>query len=224
MDVLMLTLQIMGSLGVFLFGLKIMSEGLQKAAGSKLRAILSKATDNRLVGTVSGFLVTCAVQSSSATTVMVVAFCSAGLLTLGQSIGVIFGANIGTTTTAWIVSLLGFKVKIASFALPLIGIGFFSQFIQRWRTPHRIGQALVGFGLLFLGLALLKDAIPDVTSAPQVMEWVRRLEPDSIRGLIAAMLFGTVITIIVQSSSASMRCRGPGWSRSRPTTSTTSTC
>jgi phosphate:Na+ symporter len=204
MDVLMLTLQIMGSLGVFLFGLKVMSEGLQKAAGSKLRAILSKATDNRLVGTVSGFLVTCAVQSSSATTVMVVAFCSAGLLTLGQSLGVIFGANIGTTTTAWIVSLLGFKVKIASFALPLIGIGFFSQFIQRWRTPHRIGQALVGFGLLFLGLALLKDAIPDVKSAPQVMEWIRRLEPDSIRGLIAAMLFGTVITIIVQSSSASM--------------------
>lgn len=194
----------MGALGVFLYGLKVMSEGLQKASGSRLRSILSSATDNRFMGTLSGFLVTCAVQSSSATTVMVVAFCSAGLLTLQQSLGVIFGANIGTTTTAWIVSLLGFKVKIAEFAVPLIGIGFFSQFIKRWRTPHRLGQALVGFGLLFLGLALLKDAIPSVQNAPEVTAWISRLEPDTYLGLLSAVLFGTVITVIVQSSSASM--------------------
>ncbi len=197
-------LEILGALGLFLFGLTVMSEGLQKASGSKLREILSKATTNRIMGTISGFLITCAVQSSSATTVMVVAFCSAGLLTLGQSLGVIFGANIGTTTTAWLVSLLGFKVKIAAFALPLIGIGFFSQFIKRWRTPHRVGQALVGFGVLFLGLSLLKDAIPDVRSAPEVMEWLARLEPDKASGLFLAVAFGTVITIVVQSSSASM--------------------
>jgi phosphate:Na+ symporter len=201
---LYISLQIMGALGVFLYGLKVMSEGLQKASGSRLRDILNKATDNRVMGTISGFLVTCAVQSSSATTVMVVAFCSAGLLTLQQSLGVIFGANIGTTTTAWIVSLLGFKVKIAEFAVPLIGIGFFSQFIKRWRTPHRIGQALVGFGLLFLGLALLKDAIPDVQDAAAVTDWISRLEPGTYTGLFSAVLFGTIITVVVQSSSASM--------------------
>ena len=108
----------------------------------------------------------------------------------------IFGANIGTTTTAWIVSLLGFKVKIAAFAVPLIGIGFFSQFIKRWRTPHRVGQALVGFGLLFLGLSLLKDAIPDVQDSPQIMEWISQLRPESLGGLGAAVAFGTVITVV----------------------------
>lgn len=204
MNVVGLIFQLLGSLGVFLFGLKVMSEGLQKAAGTKLRGVLGKSTSNRFVGTASGFLITCAVQSSSATTVMVVAFCSAGLLTLGQSLGVIFGANIGTTTTAWIVSLLGFKVKIASFAVPLIGIGFFSQFIKRWRTPHRIGQALVGFGLLFLGLSMLKDTIPDVQNAPEVIELIRRIEPGTIGGRFAAILFGTIVTVILQSSSASV--------------------
>ncbi len=199
-----LFLQIMGSLAVFLYGLQVMSEGLQKAAGSRLRAWLERATSNRFMGTLSGFVITCAVQSSSATTVMIVAFCSAGLMTLTQSLGVIFGANIGTTTTAWLVSLLGFKVKISSFAIPLIGIGFFSQFIQRWRTPHRIGQVLVGFGLLFLGLSLLKHAIPDVSQAPQVTGWIADLEPDTALGLVGAILFGALITVVVQSSSASM--------------------
>ena len=176
MSILIVALQIMGSLGVFLYGMTVMGEGLQKAAGSSLRTLLSKATTNRFMGTFSGFVITCAVQSSSVTTVMVVAFSSAGLLTLQQSLGVIFGANIGTTTTAWIISLLGFKVNIAAFAVPLIGIGFFSQFIKRWRTPHRVGQALVGFGLLFLGLSLLKNAIPDVQdSSPtaSLVSWVR---------------------------------------------------
>ncbi|MEE8424206.1 MAG: Na/Pi symporter, partial [Elusimicrobiota bacterium] len=148
MESLSLTLNLLGALAVFLYGLKVMSEGLQKLAGSRLREVLQKATGNRFKGTFTGFLVTCAVQSSSATTVMVVGFASAGLLTLYESIGIIFGANIGTTTTAWIVSLLGFKIKITQFALPLIGIGFFSQFIRRWRTPHRVGHVLVGFGLL----------------------------------------------------------------------------
>lgn len=197
-------LQILGALGVFLYGLQVMSEGLQKAAGTRLRAILSGATENRFAGTLSGFVVTCAVQSSSATTVMVVAFCSAGLLTLTQSLGVIFGANIGTTTTAWLVSLLGFKVKITLFAVPLIGIGFFSQFITRWSLPHKVGQALVGFGLLFLGLGLLKDAIPDVKSNPAIVDLLHYLEPGTTSGLILAVLFGAVLTAIVQSSSASL--------------------
>jgi phosphate:Na+ symporter len=204
MSTLIVALQILGSLGVFLYGLSVMSDGLQKASGNRLRSILEKATENRFVGTVSGFLVTCAVQSSSVTTVLVVAFCSAQLLTLGQSLGIIFGANIGTTTTAWLVSLLGFKVKITAFAVPLIGIGFFSRFVKRWSTPHKIGQALVGFGLLFLGLQLLKDAIPDVEDSPKIMEWIATLEPTSLLGIIAAILFGTAITLIVQSSSAAM--------------------
>lgn len=197
-------LQIVGALGIFLYGLQVMSEGLQKAAGTRLRAVLSGATQNRFTGTASGFIVTVAVQSSSATTVMVVAFCSAGLLTLTQSLGVIFGANIGTTTTAWLVSLLGFKVKIAHFAVPLIGIGFFSQFIRRWSLPHKVGQALVGFGLLFLGLALLQDAMPDVKSNPEIVEMLRYLEPGTITGLLLAVLFGAALTALVQSSSASM--------------------
>jgi len=204
MSILSTTMLIFGSLGVFLYGMKVMGEGLQKASGSKLRGILAKATGNRFMGTLSGFVITCAVQSSSVTTVMVVAFSSAGLLTLQQSLGVIFGANIGTTTTAWIVSLLGFKVKIASFAVPLIGIGFFSQLITRWRTPHRVGQVLVGFGLLFLGLGLLKDSIPDVRESPAVTEWLSRLDPTSVQGLAMAIAVGAVITVLVQSSSASM--------------------
>lgn len=204
MNALVLTLEIVGSLGVFLYGLTVMSEGLQKASAERLRRILEKATENRFLGTLSGFVVTCAVQSSSVTTVMVVALCSAQLLTLSQSLGVIFGANIGTTTTAWLISLLGFKVKISAFAVPLIGIGFFSRFIRRWSLPHKIGQAMVGFGLLFLGLQLLKDTIPDVKESPQVMEWIARIEPGSFVGILAAILFGTVITLIVQSSSAAM--------------------
>ncbi|MFH2204934.1 MAG: Na/Pi cotransporter family protein [Elusimicrobiota bacterium] len=204
MDTLSLALDLLGALGVFLFGLKFMSEALQKAAGSKLRGILAKATSNRFSSTLSGFLVTCVVQSSSATTVMVVGFVSAGLLTLAQSLGVIFGANIGTTTTAWLVSLLGFKIKITKFALPMIGLGFFSQFIKRWRWPHKVGEIMVGFGLLFLGLHLLKAAIPDVKSAPEIMNLIGRLSGGGIGTRLLAVGAGAALTMIFQSSSAMM--------------------
>ncbi|MEE8424996.1 MAG: Na/Pi cotransporter family protein, partial [Elusimicrobiota bacterium] len=204
MNTFMMVLNLIGALGIFLYGLKVMSEGLQKAAGPRLRDILAKATDNRFMGTFSGFVVTCCVQSSSATTVMVVGFCSAGLMTLYQSLGVIFGANIGTTTTAWLISLLGFKVKIANFAVPLIGIGFFSQFIKKWRTPHRVGEALVGFGLLFLGLSILKETIPDVKDAPQLLDIISRFSPETIPGMAYAIFAGFAMTVVVQSSSASM--------------------
>ncbi len=204
MEKISFALNLLGALGVFLYGLKVMSEGLQKLAGTRLREILASATNNRFSATLSGFLVTCAVQSSSATTVMVVGFCSAGLLTLTQSLGVIFGANIGTTTTAWLVSLLGFKVKIAKFAVPLIGIGFFSQFIKRWRFPHRFGEVLVGFGLLFLGLSLLKHTIPNVKDAPEMLHMISRFSPDTLFGFCYAVFAGTLMTIAVQSSSAAM--------------------
>ena len=199
-----MTLNLIGGLAVFLYGMKVMSEALQKLAGSRLRNLLNRVTQNRFMAVLVGFVITCAVQSSSATTVMVVSFASAGLLSLYQSLGVIFGANIGTTTTGWLVGLLGFKVKITKFALPLIGIGFFSQFIKRWRWPHRIGEVLVGFGFLFFGLALIKQAIPDLQDSPFVMNLVSSFHPDHIGSRLMIVLVGTVLTMIFQSSSAMM--------------------
>lgn len=204
MNALTMFLYLLGGLGVFLLGLEIMSEGLQKTAGQRLRKMLAMATANRFAGTLSGFAVTSIIQSSSATTVMVVGFASAGLLTLSQSLGVIFGANIGTTVTAWIVSLLGFKVKIAAFALPLIGVGYFSRFIKRWKWPHRFGEVMVGFGLLFLGLELIKDGIPDLRNSPEVLAWIAKFSPDSLLPRLGLVLVGTVLTVIFQSSSAVM--------------------
>ncbi len=204
MKTLFVIINLIGGLGVFLYGLRVMSEALQKVAGHRLRSLLETATSNRFTATLTGFIVTCAVQSSSATTVMVVGFAGAGLLSLTQSLGVTFGANIGTTTTAWIVSLLGFKVKITQFAVPLIGIGFFSQFVRRWRFPHRIGEVLVGFGLLFLGLALIKSGIPDVKSSSFVQEWLTRFSPESLGPRLGLVAVGALLTMIFQSSSAMM--------------------
>lgn len=201
---ILLFFNLLGGLGVFLLGIKMMSDGLQKAAGNRLRKIISGATGNRFTGTLSGILVTSIIQSSSATTVMVVGFVSAGLLTLTQSLGVIFGANIGTTTTAWIISLLGFKVDIALFAMPMIGVGFFSQFISKWPIVRRIGEAMLGFGLLFLGLSLIKSGIPDVQSSSATIEWITKFRPDTIWSLLAVVGVGTVLTVIFQSSSAVM--------------------
>lgn len=204
MEGILLFFNLLGGLGVFLLGIKMMSDGLQKAAGNRLRKIISGATGNRFTATFSGILVTSIIQSSSATTVMVVGFVSAGLLTLTQSLGVIFGANIGTTTTAWIISLLGFKVDIALFAMPMIGVGFFSQFVSKWPIVRRIGEAMLGFGLLFLGLSLIKSGIPDVQSSSATIEWITKFRPDTLWSLLAVVGVGTVLTVIFQSSSAVM--------------------
>ena len=204
MAVFLTLLNLLGGLGVFLLGIKMMSEGLQKAAGSKLRSIISKATTNRFAATFSGMAATSIIQSSSATIVMVVGFTSAGLLTLSQALGVIFGANIGTTTTAWFVSLLGFKVNITMFALPMIGLGFFSQFIQKWPILRRLGEAMLGFGLLFLGLDLIKTAIPNVQNSSEVLEWITKFTPETLLKLLGVIGVGTVLTVLLQSSSAVM--------------------
>ncbi len=204
MNSFLLALNLLGGLGVFLLGIKMMSEGLQKAAGNRLRKIISGATNNRFTAMLSGVAATSIIQSSSATTVMVVGFASAGLLTLSQSLGVIFGANIGTTTTAWIISLLGFKVQITLFALPMIGIGFFSQFIQKWPIVRRLGEAALGFGLLFLGLSLIKDGIPDIQTSSTTIDWITKFRPDTIFSLLGVVGVGTVLTVIFQSSSAVM--------------------
>ncbi len=205
MHTLLNVLNLLGALAIFLYGMKIMSDGLQKASGDKMRRLLAIATTNRFTATLSGLVMTCLVQSSSATTVMVVGFTSAGLLTLYQALGVIFGANIGTTVTAWMVSLFGFKINISLFALPVIAFGFFVQFITRNAICRRVGETLVGFGLLFLGLALMKDAIPaDLAHHPHVTAYLARLRPDNLLNLLALIFGGTVLTIILQSSSAVM--------------------
>ena len=206
MNTVLITLNVLGGLAVFLYGMKIMSDGLQKMAGVKMRQMLSIATTNRVAATFSGMLVTSIIQSSSATTVMVVGFASAGLLNLYQSLGVIFGANIGTTMTAWIVSLFGFKIQISLFALPVFAIGFFFQFLPaNWVAVLRSAEGLFGFGLLFLGLDIMKNAIPaDFAQSPFVVEWLSKFTPDTAWTLILLIFTGTILTMILQSSSAVM--------------------
>ncbi len=205
MSTLLNTLNLLGGLAIFLFGMKIMSDGLQKVSGEKMRQLLGIATTNRFAATACGMLVTSIIQSSSATTVMVVGFASAGLLTLHQSLGVIFGANIGTTMTAWIVSLFGFKMQISLFALPVIAVGFFAQFIPRVIVIRRLGETMLGFGLLFLGLDIMKNAIPaDFAQNPQVVAWISRFQPNNFFNLLTLILSGTILTVILQSSSAVM--------------------
>ena len=167
-------LKLLGSLALFLYGMKIMSEGLQKFAGDRLRKILTAMTTNRVTGMLTGVLITALVQSSSATTVMVVSFVNAGLLTLSQSIGVIMGANIGTTVTAWIISALGFKVDIAAFALPLLAFGIPLLFSQK-SNRKSIGEFIFGFSFLFMGLSYLKNNAPDLSQNPDMLSFVQDL-------------------------------------------------
>jgi phosphate:Na+ symporter len=220
-SVLASILQILGSLGVFLYGMKVMSEGVQKVAGDRMRAALSGMTGNRVSGILTGLFTTTLVQSSSATTVLVVSFVNAGLLTLIQAIGVIMGANLGTTTTAWIVALIG-KFDVAKVALPLIGIGLPAFFIGKDRGKSW-GETLIGFGLVFFGLGLLKDSVPDLrtmlATEPQTARLVESiLTTINGHGFATVAMFlglGVVLTLIVQSSSAAMAititCALNGW-------------
>jgi phosphate:Na+ symporter len=191
---------ILGSLGVFLFGMRLMSESIQKISGERLRNILRSMTGNRLAGVTTGFLVTCLVQSSSATTVMVVSFVHARLLTLIQAIGVIMGANLGTTTTFWIISFLGFKFSLSKIAIPVIGIGVAMTFMKGDRLKG-VGNFWTGFGLLFMGLSLLKNSVPDINSNPEALEWVASLGGYGFGSVLIFLFFGVILTIIVQSSS-----------------------
>jgi phosphate:Na+ symporter len=200
-----LTLQILGSLGVFLFGMKVMSEGIQKAAGDRMRAIMSTMTKNRFAGVFTGLLTTGLLQSSSATTVIVVSFVSAGLLTLVESIGVIMGANLGTTVTAWIIAVVG-KFSVAKVAIPIIGVGLPFLFIGKGRWKN-VGEILMGFGLLFYGLGLLKDAVPDpkaLASTQWITDFVQSISGHGYGSVLIFLLFGVVLTLVVQSSSAAM--------------------
>jgi len=196
-------LKLFGALGFFIYGMKVMSEGIQRTAGSKLRDILKSMTKNRYLGVFTGFLITCLVQSSSATTVMVVSFANAGLLSLVESIGVIMGANIGTTITAWLIAFFGFKISISSFALPIIAIGFPFMFSKR-SSLRSLAEVFIGFALLFLGLDALKNSVPDLNENPEFLEFLSSFTNYGILSTLLFVAVGTVITIVVQSSSAAM--------------------
>ncbi len=194
---------LLGALGMFLYGMNLMSSGLQKAAGDRLRGLLSSMTSNPFKGVMTGLGVTTVIQSSSATTVMVVSFVNAGLLTLAQAIGVIMGANIGTTVTAWMVSWLGFKADISLLAVPLMLLGFlFSNSKKNQR--QNIGELIVGFCLLFLGLSFMKESVPDLRETPQVLEFVKEWSGHGFGSVLIFLAFGTVLTLVLQSSSATM--------------------
>ena len=194
---------LLGALGMFLYGMNLMSSGLQKAAGDKMRNLLSSMTSTPLKGVLTGFGVTSIIQSSSATTVMVVGFVSAGLLTLGQAIGVIMGANIGTTMTAWIISIFGFKADISILAVPLMAVGFILNSMKKDKVKS-IGEFIIGFALLFLGLSLMKNSIPDLQSTPQVLSFIQGWSGKGFLSIILFLLLGTVLTLILQSSSATV--------------------
>ena len=196
-------LTLIGALGLFLYGMKLMSEALQKVAGSKLRDFLAAMTSNRFMGVITGLSITAIIQSSSATTVMIVSFVNAGLLTLTESAGVIMGANIGTTVTAWIISILGFKVKMSILAYPIIGIGFPLIFSKKTRNQSW-GQVLVGFALLFIGLESLKTSVPDIGSNPEILEFLKNFTGMGLWSNLIFLLIGTLLTVVIQSSSATM--------------------
>ena len=194
---------LLGALGMFLYGMNLMSSGLQKAAGDRLRGFLSVMTSNPFKGVLTGLGITSVIQSSSATTVMVVSFVNAGLLTLTQAIGVIMGANIGTTVTAWMVSWLGFKADISILAVPMMLFGFLFSNSKKDRRKH-IGELIVGFSLLFLGLSFMKDSVPDLRQTPEVLAFVSSWASHGFGSVLLFLAFGTVLTLILQSSSATM--------------------
>ncbi|MDR2815679.1 MAG: Na/Pi cotransporter family protein [Proteiniphilum sp.] len=197
-------LKLVGSLALFLYGMKIMSESLQKLTGNKLRNILSAMTKNRLMGVLTGILITALIQSSSATTVMVVSFVNAGLLSLVQSIGVIMGANIGTTVTAWMISLFGFgKLSISALSIPLMGIALPLIFSSKNKNKS-LGEFIFGFAFLFMGLDFLQKSMPDLQNNPDVLSFVQNFTDMGIVSVLFFLLVGTIMTVIVQSSSATV--------------------
>ena len=203
MELIINIFSLVGSLALFLFGMKTMSEGLEKFAGDRLRSILAAMTKNRVMGVLTGILITALIQSSSATTVMVVSFVNAGLMTLAQSIGVIMGANIGTTVTAWIISAVGFKVDIAAFSIPLLAIGMPLIFSGKGNRKS-FGEFIFGFSFLFMGLSFLQDVATGMGIGDMVAGILAHVPQDSFFTILLFIVVGALVTMIVQSSSAAM--------------------
>ncbi|MBT8437104.1 MAG: Na/Pi cotransporter family protein [Gammaproteobacteria bacterium] len=196
-------LTLLGSLGLFLYGMKVMSDALMELAGDRMRKILAGATSNRLFAVLTGFTITAVIQSSSATTLMVVGFANASLLSLTESVGVIMGANIGTTVTAWLISLLGFKVNMAAIALPLVGLGFLFSLSKKKNFRHW-GYFIVGFAILFIGLQYLKNSVPDIKSSPEALAFLSDYTNKGYLSIVLFLFIGTLLTVVIQSSSATM--------------------
>ncbi|MBO5350616.1 MAG: Na/Pi cotransporter family protein [Alistipes sp.] len=194
---------LLGALGMFLYGMNMMSAGLQKAAGNRLRGILSAITSNPLKGVATGVGITSIIQSSSATTVMVLGFVNAGLLTLAQAVGVIMGANIGTTVTAWLVSFLGFKADISILAVPLMALGFVMSLSKKDKYRN-MSEVIIGFSLLFLGLSLMKSSVPDLRQTPEVLQFITQWTDLGFGSVLIFLIIGTILTLVLQSSSATM--------------------
>ena len=203
MELIINIFSLVGALALFLFGMKTMSEGLEKFAGNRLRSILAAMTKNRVMGVLTGILITALIQSSSATTVMVVSFVNAGLMTLVQSIGVIMGANIGTTVTAWIISAVGFKVNIAAFAIPVLAIGMPLIFSGKGNRKS-IGEFIFGFSFLFMGLSFLQEAATSMNIGDMVAGMLAHVPQDSFPTIILFVIVGAIVTMIVQASAATM--------------------
>jgi len=203
MDFIINCFSLIGSLGLFLFGMKTMSEGLEKFAGARLRNILAAMTRNRVMGVLTGILITALIQSSSATTVMVVSFVNAGLMSLAQSIGVIMGANIGTTVTAWIISAVGFKVDIAAFAIPLLAVGLPLIFSGK-SNRKSIGEFIFGFSFLFMGLSYLQLSATELNIGHYVALMLSHIPCDNFFTILLFVIVGTLVTMLVQASAATM--------------------
>ncbi|HKL59543.1 MAG TPA: Na/Pi cotransporter family protein [Sphaerochaeta sp.] len=203
MNILMTLFKIVGSLGLFLYGIKLLSEGLQKTAGNRMKAVLQLMTKNRFVSVITGIIITILIQSSSATTVMVVSFVNAGLMDLFQAIGVILGANIGTTFTGWLVAILGFTMDISTLALVAIAIGVPMMFSKKSHIRD-LADVTLGFGLLFLGLNFMQKSMPDLSGNVGALEFLSTFNKDSLLMILTCVLIGTAVTLVVQSSAAAM--------------------
>ncbi|KAG1658091.1 hypothetical protein GQR58_023136 [Nymphon striatum] len=196
-------LTLLGSLGLFLYGMKVMSDALMELAGDRMRNILATATANKYRAVLSGFIITAIIQSSSATTLMVVSFSNAALLSLSESIGVIMGANIGTTVTAWLISILGFKVDMATLVIPLVGFGFLLS-LSKKKAIKQWGFFAIGFAILFIGLQFLKDAVPDIKANSEALKFLADYTSKGVISIFIFLVIGTLLTVVIQSSSATM--------------------
>ncbi len=199
MDLASIIMQTLGGLGLFILGMKMMTEGLQATAGQKIRRILEAMSSNRLMGCATGAGVTAIVQSSSATTVMLIGFASAGIINFEQAVGVIIGANIGTTITGQMIAF-----KLTKAALPAIALGVVFKYFSKKRKYRHIGDIILGFGLLFYGMVVMKHGLSPIKSDPQFIEFFTTFSTDSLGGILLCVLMGTVLTVAVQSSSATV--------------------
>ncbi|WP_282036164.1 Na/Pi cotransporter family protein [Saccharicrinis aurantiacus] len=196
-------LKFIGAIGLFLYGMKLMSEAVQKVAGSKMRSIFAAMTSNRFLGVLTGFVVSATIQSSSATVLMVVSFVNAGLVSLVESIGVVMGANVGTTVTGWLISLVGFRFNFAEYALPLMAVGFPLVFSKRPR--HRSwGEAIIGFSILFVSLSFIQNSVPDINENPSILQFLSDYTNLGFGSVLVFLLIGCIITVIIQSSGVTM--------------------